>query len=1682
MPKNIDPKSILQVSGGATQTNRVVNNLSSQVTIREGAYQASEITTSNSQRNFLDNNLQTSLDELGGTIRRPPSLGQGAEVFSYDSLSTTISGYPDWGILKQADSPIWERQNSISYGGGTITSDDVLVSSSDAFLYNLNPDISPSNFEVTDPLFNINDFVSLIGGGAGKLHLASQEGEVFDPNSGAPLSERDLPVRNILTVSDAGFTISGFLFPADRGTVALLHWDEGGVNLSPANSVDTIKNRVVAAINLDGGLQGTSPFLEGDNQTFPSRKMGQYDLYEMQTGKYRSDLTLGFQNIPNPPVVPSRAIGAVRLLKDQNAAYFGDGVAVVDEERGHIPVLFGAHRWTGASWEERESNFLSYRLPMLKSYRASDLETPRQHRERFFSPLRPSSQIEDFETAGNYVTLGETHYTHQVARYRHVVNVIQDTQPIGNTIGTFALVHFKSEDAFEKLVRDGIAPSQDDLWSVNLLDYDLGESDVNISAEGSSYSDSGEELQNTTPIDAISNPLVKPAILYTSQSQNAFVPLLMEDEVTPNEYSSIVTQSDASASVGTFLRERGYYTTISGVKYLLPRYHRTDSSLSWGLENSNVRMTIDLPHTTINEAFYADTDGTFGYNYRVPFNPISLNLSSLSGEDNFHTYFLNASTGDSGNITPNLQRVDVKAGQLDTTTLEVQPLGDLGLCTFSEGVWTSAVIKDPAYHANGLPIAKIMSSSPAETSNEALTTKMLYHSARLLSLTENTFNTDWNIYISHNTTARTRDCAFSVFRYDEEGFRVYQPLELLTDVLEEATLQSKLGNGDSYESYYVYRPATANLTTSDKENPDATIRLSAGVQYFIEIHPNSSAVAPDSMSLTILSPFYDYTIRVEDPANFINYFNDVTLSIYNPNFGFSGLSYGSLGYKLYDFKLLDEEQEIDLGGGNLVTVYPEEHYDFLNSGFPEPATAHPYLPALVANDDYGAFINEVVPTNDGTPTYGNFTEDGKNLISVQGMSDPTNSTMEVKAWADSTQELRRKPLSSLFTARKDTQERFLDESYRIEVTFEGFDQVTREERGWDNTLRDRLTIYTLQDPNPENGAIDFYVRDDSDVTLDIDSNHSLAGYLRNGRHWNRTSNPYLGEAQIRALPPMQDSVLSLAKYGQPRRGLLTFQQEDYTSADYFPNQTYDGGWLDDELDTPAKYFNQPSLPNFAEGARFSYLRAFDVAFSRSGTVEDVVGDTSFKFRVYGVDFHDHFHSLLGTEAGIGIGLKVPGLTEWLDCGMAKGFSAQGWGAQGCLLSARQGVSVDEGVYFTELEVGFDAPLFANPVGEVTVLIAVSLLNNDSGRSLKFDGNTSTRVQDRRGLVGIEVLRKSTGQNFDNDEVRYTLDIDLSGAVPNSNLGLISDAVSVTQNLYTLAFSLETDVLANFHQEYFMLYENKTFTLEEGWLTKEAFYTSGAYSPYFEIDSRIEPREIRVAPDEIPANSLWLGYFSNVTPGNYKVYVETISDDNVNPELNASFRGFLGTPTPSSTPAPTAKTNLLDDPVNGNTNAPHFYIWDLVVASNGDTSLTLQGSAPAYATGTALGVTIKTISENTGEVNFFVVDLTTGTLVSLSAGTNPHWSDKQNVATLEAGTNYSDEASGTTSVTFDLEVGKKYKFVYESLSYGNSLQVKIDGLYDYSEVLTASAPHRYEHYAFMNKGGILIYEYTADPVS
>src|SRR6056300_943995 len=193
----------------------------------------------------------------------------------------------------------------------------------------------------------------------------------------------------------------------------------------------------------------------------------------MQKGKKRADLSDGGTNIAELQANKGTSLGSVRLLREANACYFGDGVDTIDSVKGHLPVLGGAYSWDGVSWVESATNFLAYRLPMLASYEPSHLTTPTSERQRFFSVIQPASTATPFTTAGGYVTFGEDHFTFQIARFRHVVDysLLEPSVDDNGTAskGSYALVHFKTEDAFENLVRDGIQPSEDDLWSDNFL-------------------------------------------------------------------------------------------------------------------------------------------------------------------------------------------------------------------------------------------------------------------------------------------------------------------------------------------------------------------------------------------------------------------------------------------------------------------------------------------------------------------------------------------------------------------------------------------------------------------------------------------------------------------------------------------------------------------------------------------------------------------------------------------------------------------------------------------------------------------------------------------------------------------------------------------------------------------------------------------------------------------------------------------------------------------------------------------------------------------------------------------------------------------------------------------------------------------------------------------------------------
>jgi len=300
MPKSTSPVVIKLGDGTGTCQDHSKANLRTQVLIEQDAYDASQISAENPFETYLGDDAQSHFDDLASQVKnKPPRLGELGKTYSFGSLTATHSGAPDWGNLLQADTPVWDRQSSISLEGVTIadTANHFLVPANDTFGYNLF-DTTPLNEPKTDSIFNIAD-TDLKGGGEPASFLSSiQKGT--NPHQHARVVPRqdvaiigsfsDLPE---LASADEGFTVSGLLFPADRGTLALLRWennDTTNLSYSPASSVSDIESRVVAAINLSVGLEPTDNpiFIEGTDQfTFPSKLTGQYDLYEMQTGLVR---------------------------------------------------------------------------------------------------------------------------------------------------------------------------------------------------------------------------------------------------------------------------------------------------------------------------------------------------------------------------------------------------------------------------------------------------------------------------------------------------------------------------------------------------------------------------------------------------------------------------------------------------------------------------------------------------------------------------------------------------------------------------------------------------------------------------------------------------------------------------------------------------------------------------------------------------------------------------------------------------------------------------------------------------------------------------------------------------------------------------------------------------------------------------------------------------------------------------------------------------------------------------------------------------------------------------------------------------------------------------------------------------------------------------------------------------
>lgn len=510
---------------------------------------------------LLSRNVEGALDELIGTVTdRPPYLGQW-------SRHSTFTGIPDWGFLKLRDQSL-EYFNQLS-------EKPLGVSASDLFPYFHEAPGPARDGEFTqiggDPRTDHlwNDGAQALGEpgmGWGRAHIGAftRDGEAGPAPLTVFRTARLFP-RPTGVDGETGrpervpVTVSGTIFPADRGVLALFHMPPGGdlqtaflaqPLISDHTSPLSPQGRVVAALLLGNGVMGDKclhhigdcddphvcdgepggVFAVGSASghynpfAFPGRATGQYDLEEIHTGidadgdplkapfnDLDGDAVDGAARAPNATVP---APGQVRLGTDPDSG--------VDTVENGIPILGGTvSAYTVAPTPQngslgeaihgdtlvRSSNFFGYRLPVLKDYsQNTGLKwTPRgetfatKETQRFFtakqphassypdgSPLSPGGNL---SSAGFYGSaFSEDYWVWQVARYRHTF-LMPSIELDGDReeVGTYWLVHFKTERDFERLARDGVFPWDADngyeVYGFSLVDTDHVEEDGNIANE-----------------------------------------------------------------------------------------------------------------------------------------------------------------------------------------------------------------------------------------------------------------------------------------------------------------------------------------------------------------------------------------------------------------------------------------------------------------------------------------------------------------------------------------------------------------------------------------------------------------------------------------------------------------------------------------------------------------------------------------------------------------------------------------------------------------------------------------------------------------------------------------------------------------------------------------------------------------------------------------------------------------------------------------------------------------------------------------------------------------------------------------------------------------------------------------------------------------------------------------------
>lgn len=505
MPRKIDPAKIKVGHGLAASDSVEVNamipsgagsapaGLTTHVQDDHNAHPAHAVSIDNVPDTYDAKHVEGALDELSALVPPRPSF------IGLDRDYLDINTIPDWGILKLDDGSINKRFQNVNLDwdndtqengkevypyfwtplgflksnytwmmddDGTFGVSREYHSSWNGYEHRGEKINDHQNNDKSDPIFNVWD-PSYAGGGPGNAHAGHYardiDGDgVYHVEDSATVIPSSGPAGGLEVV------ISGTVYPADRGTLALIRFCPGGDLEEICHDGDLLK-RCIAAINLGQGILdkcdgdpggiftlgepgGDEAPASFDPYSFPGRATGQYNLDELHRGVAHTGdaLPAPFDDGDQDGTPGWNYAGQVRLGTDPNA-----GMAVVPDG---VPILGGSSIARGGGHDE---NFFAYRLPYMDNYgMESGLKyTPEAERVRYKrKPVISLDPTINLETYGGYTAFPKEYWTWQIARYRHQFKLTQDILLDGQLrdSGSYLLVHFKKEEYFEAAVRDGI--------------------------------------------------------------------------------------------------------------------------------------------------------------------------------------------------------------------------------------------------------------------------------------------------------------------------------------------------------------------------------------------------------------------------------------------------------------------------------------------------------------------------------------------------------------------------------------------------------------------------------------------------------------------------------------------------------------------------------------------------------------------------------------------------------------------------------------------------------------------------------------------------------------------------------------------------------------------------------------------------------------------------------------------------------------------------------------------------------------------------------------------------------------------------------------------------------------------------------------------------------------------------